>query len=85
MARHFVTIRAPNDKRLRDLQDVYQVDVFVKTAKQTAPSVFQVDGLLSDEEIDRLRAAGYEIEVGADADEAGKEKRREAGTRPPSR
>ena len=83
MARYFVTIRASDERRLRDLRDVYQADVFIKTAKQAAPGSYQVEGLLSDEEIDRLRASGYEIEVGANAEEVAREKRGEAGARPP--
>jgi hypothetical protein len=56
---------------------VYDLDVFRQTAKQTAEGGFQIEGLLTDEQVERLRAEGYEVEVGADADQLAADRRRE--------
>lgn len=67
MGDYFVRIGASSWKRLQDLQQVYHLDVFGPTAKQLADDAFEIDGLLSEDQVDQLRAAGYTVDVVADA------------------
>jgi hypothetical protein len=77
MDTYFVRIRTDTWERLRDLQQAYDLDVFRPTARQLPDGVFQIEGLLSEEQIGQLRGAGYEVEVTADADVLAKERREE--------
>ena len=63
VGRYFVKVRAESLERLRDLQRVYDADVFGHTAKERPEGGFEIDGLLSEEELDRLTALGYRVEV----------------------
>lgn len=82
MGCRFVKIRANTWERLRDLQRVYDLDVFRQSAKQMAAGLFEIQGLLSDEQIEQVRAKGYEVEVISDAEEVAKKRLKEIPRRP---
>jgi hypothetical protein len=73
MGWHFVRIRVPVWERLRDLQRVADLDVFGQTARKVEGR-FEIDGLLSDEQIEQARTEGYEVEVLRDADRLARER-----------
>lgn len=81
MGYYFVKIRTSTWERLRDLQQVYDLDVFRQTAKQLAEGVFEIHGLLSDEQIEQMRTDGYEVEVATDAEQVAKERLKEVARR----
>ncbi len=83
MGDRVVTIRTDTWDRLRDLQRVYDLDVFGQTAKQIAGRLFEIHGLLSDEQINYLTGKGYRIEVIADAGDIAKARAKEVSG-PPS-
>jgi hypothetical protein len=64
----FVRIRARRWEELRDLERVAELDVFGPTARQLDDGRFEIDGLLSDEDIEQARANGYEVDVLRDAE-----------------
>ena len=70
----FVTIRTKTLEHLRDLQRVWDLDVFRHTAKGLPGGLFEIQGLVSDEQIERLRAIGHEVVILSDADELAKER-----------
>ena len=72
MGAKFVRITAASREQLTALPELYELDVFRQTARQLADGTYTVDALLSDEEIDRLRAAGYGVEIVSDADQVAK-------------
>lgn len=74
MGHYFVKIRTTTWERLRDLQQVYDLDVFRQTARQPAEGVFEIQGLLSDAQIQRVRADGYEVEVAAAAEQVARKR-----------
>jgi hypothetical protein len=74
MGHYIVRIRTDTWDRLRDLQRLYDLDVFGQTAKQLADGSFEIQGLLPDERIEYLSGKGYRIEILADADEIAKER-----------
>ena len=74
MGHYIVRIRTDTWDRLRDLQRLYDLDVFGQTAKQLADGSFEIQGLLPDERIEYLSGKGYKIEILADADEIAKER-----------
>ncbi len=74
MSYYIVRIRTDTWDRLRDLQRLYDLDVFGQTAKQLADGSFEIQGLLPDERIEYLSGKGYRIEILADADEIAKER-----------
>jgi hypothetical protein len=53
---------------------VHDLDVFRQTAKQLADGLFEIQGLLSDEQIKHLSKKGYQIEVIADAEKIAQER-----------
>lgn len=63
MGYHLVRIRAATWDLLRDLQRVYDLDVFGRTAKQLPDGAFEIEGHLTDAEIARLVNAGYGLAV----------------------
>jgi hypothetical protein len=71
---YIVRIRTDTWDRLRDLQRLYDLDVFGQTAKQLADGSFEIQGLLPEERIEYLSGKGYRIEILADADEIAKER-----------
>lgn len=77
MGNYIVRIRTDTWDRLRDLQRLYDLDVFGQTAKQLADGSFEIQGLLPDEWIEYLSGKGYRIEITADADEIAKERRKD--------
>jgi hypothetical protein len=74
MGYYFARIRTNTWDRLRDLQRLHELDVFSQTAKKLDESLFEIQGLLSDEQIENLTRKGYQIEVIADAEEIAKER-----------
>lgn len=74
MSYYIVRIRTNTWDRLRDLQRLHDLDVFGKTAKKLDDHLFEIEGLLSDEQIENLSRKGYRIEVVADAEEIAKER-----------
>jgi hypothetical protein len=78
---YFVKIRTQTWERLRDLQQIYDLDVFGKTANQSATGGFEIQGLLADEQIEQLRADGYEIEAIGDAEQLARERLQELARR----
>lgn len=77
MAASFVRITAPHRDRLLALQDFPELDIFRHTARELADDAYTVDGLLSHEQISRLRSEGYGVELVADADQVAMERRRD--------
>jgi hypothetical protein len=71
---YLVGIRTDTWDRLRDLQRLYDLDVFGQTAKQLAHDLFEIQGILSDERIKFLSGKGYRIEILANAEEIAKER-----------
>jgi hypothetical protein len=69
-----VRIRADTWDRLRDLQRVYDLDVFRQTATQLGDTRFEIQGRLSEEQIGQLAGLGYQIETIADASKTAKER-----------
>ncbi len=65
MDRYFVVVRARSDNAMRALSR-YGYDLFASTARRDAKAVefsLQIDGLLSNEEIETLRTDGYQVDV----------------------
>jgi hypothetical protein len=77
MEYHLVRICTNTWERLRDLQRVYDLDVFRQTAKRLANGSFEIQGLLYDKQIEDLSKEGYLIEVIADAEKVAKERVKE--------
>jgi hypothetical protein len=78
---YFVKIRATTWERLRDLQQVYDLDVFSRTAKRLETGEFEIEGLLSDEQMARARADGYAVEIATDAEETARARLKEIARR----
>ncbi|HIH74255.1 MAG TPA: hypothetical protein HA306_03020 [Methanosarcina sp.] len=79
MGHYIVRIRTGTWSWLRDLQQLYDLDVFSKTAKRLNDHLFEIQGLLSDEQIENLSRKGYQIEIIAAAEEIAKERTKERG------
>ena len=79
METYFVKIRTPTWERLRDLQEVYDLDVFHQTAKRLVEGRFEIEGLLDDAQIERLQGDGFEVEITADAGQVAKERLHDVG------
>ena len=77
MGHYFVRIQTTSPEDLRQLQQLADLDIFPHTAKQLAAGAFEVEGLLSEAQIGQLRAAGYEVDVMADAEQVARERRSE--------
>lgn len=69
MRAFFVKIRTARWEGLRDLQKVYDLDVFRQTARRLVNDRFEIEGLLDEAQIERLRSDGYEVEITADAEQ----------------
>lgn len=78
MERCLVRIYAKSQESLQDLQKVYDLDVFRTTAKKIG-SEFVVEALISKQEIGRLSAEGYRVDILTDAEMLGSERRKEVG------
>ncbi len=78
MGRFVVRIRAASLERLQDLQRIFNVDV-VRASGRRIESGFSVEALVSEEEIETLREEGYQVEVVEDAEEVGRQRRKEVG------
>ncbi len=64
--RFFVTVIAPSREALQALRQ-HDLDLFKPTAKPKEAGEFEVDGLLTLEEIGQLASAGYRVVVHEDA------------------
>lgn len=84
MKYYFVYIYANTLNHLHDLQKVYKLDINRITAKQLPEGRFEVQGLLSDEEIERIRSDGYDVEVIEDSEDMAGEVREDIGKRAPN-
>lgn len=62
-----VLIRARTREKLREL-DAFHLDLKHRGARQEAAGRFVVPALLSEEQLERVKAAGYEVIILADAD-----------------
>lgn len=74
MGYYIVRIRTDTWDRLRDLQSLYDLDVFGQTAKQLEDGSFEIQGVLSKEQIGVLSEKGYRIEILEDAEKIAKER-----------
>ncbi len=81
---YLVKIRTDTWDRLRDFQRDYDLDVFRQTAKQLADGSFEIQGLLSDKQIQDLSKLGYMIEVVADPGKIAKKRVKEVSGPPSS-
>lgn len=79
MTSYFVRIEATDLDGLRQMRQSADLDIFRHTARRRGAEAFEVEGLLSEAQIERLRAAGYRVEVMADADEVARQRRAEIG------
>jgi hypothetical protein len=61
-SRFFVTVYAESSQGLQDLRR-YDFDLFRATARADAPGRFQIEGLLTLEEVRRLVVDGYSVLV----------------------
>lgn len=88
MGHYIVRIRTDTWDRLRDLQRLYDLDIFGQTAKQLDDGSFEIQGVLPDEWIEYLSGKGYQIEILADAEEIAKERAKDVaglGSQPGNR
>jgi hypothetical protein len=53
---------------------VYKLDIFRHTARQLKSGGFEVQGLLSEEDIEKLRTHQYDVSIDGDAEKAAKER-----------
>ncbi|ALK06442.1 MAG: hypothetical protein ACHQXK_08755 [Methanosarcina thermophila] len=74
MGHYIVRIHTDTWDRLRDLQSLYDLDVFGKTAKQLVDGSFEVQGILSEKRIRILSEKGYRIEILNDVEKVAKER-----------
>ncbi len=74
MGYYIVKIRTDKLDQLHDLQRLHDLDVFRQTAKQLDDRLFEIQGLLSEEQIECLSKKGYKIEIIGDAEEIAKER-----------
>lgn len=74
MGNYIVRIRTSTWDLLRDLQRLHDLDVFGKTAKKLDEHLFEIEGLLSEEQIENLSKKGYQIEVIDDAEKMARER-----------
>lgn len=74
MGYYIVRVHTDTWDRLRELQSLYDLDVFGQTAKQLADGSFEIQGALSEERIEHLSEKGYRIEILADAEKIAKER-----------
>jgi hypothetical protein len=84
MGYYIVRIRTDTWDKLRDLQRVHDLDVFRQTAKQLADRLFEIQGLLSVEQIERLSDIGYRINAISDAEKIARERSNEVSQHPSS-
>jgi carboxypeptidase T len=76
MAKFIVRITARSYEQLRGL-DKYHLDLKKRTARQEGTDRFIVTGILSDEQIQQVKSAGYTVEVLSDLSQMSKERTQE--------
>jgi hypothetical protein len=62
MDRFFVKVYTQSKRALLDLQK-YELDLFRSTARSAGPTSFDIDGLLTMEQVERLVRDGYSVLV----------------------
>jgi carboxypeptidase T len=80
MAKFIVRITARSYEQLRGL-DKYHLDLKKRTARQEGTDRFIVTGILSDEQIQQVKSAGYTVEVLSDLSQMSKERTQEVSLR----
>jgi phosphoribosyl-dephospho-CoA transferase len=76
MGRYLVEIKAVSLERLHDLQRIFDIDV-ARTTSRHLDSGFIVEALVSEAEVEQLRREGYELKTIQDAEEVGRQRRKE--------
>lgn len=84
MKSYFVKIRCATWQRLRDLQQVYGLDVFGRSARKVPEDSFEIQGLLSEDQIRRIQADGYEVKIMKDADQLARDRLTDVGRHDPN-
>ena len=77
----FAKIRAPTWEMLQDLQRVHDLDLARQTARRLPDGEYEVDGLLSEEQTERLRQDGFQVEITSDAGEVAAQRLKELGSK----
>jgi hypothetical protein len=77
MRHYLATIRSDTWERLWDLQKVYDLDIVRSTARKLGDGLFAIQAILSEKQIEQLRADAYEVEIIADAELIAEERKRE--------
>ena len=76
MSKFIVRITARSYEQLRSL-DKYQLDLKKRTARLEGTDKFIVTGILTEEQINQVKAAGYTVEILSDLSHAGEERTQE--------
>ena len=76
MAKFIVRITARSYEQLRGL-DKYNLDLKKRTARQEGTDRFIVTGILTEEQINQVKSAGYVVEILSDLSQASKERTQE--------
>lgn len=71
-----VRIRGNSHEKLLMLEK-FNLDLQYRVAKKTDEDYYEVSGILTDNQIDKIKQAGYHIEVIDDLDTIAKERRKE--------
>src|SRR5919202_795355 len=73
MPKSLVRITAGSYEQLRDL-DKYNLDLKKRTAREEDDNRFVVVGILSEQQIEQVRSAGYTVEILSDLSQMGRER-----------
>src|SRR5919202_3215413 len=73
MPKSLVRITAGSYEQLRDL-DKYNLDLKKRTAREEDANRFVVVGILSEQQIEQVRSAGYTVEILSDLSQMGRER-----------
>ena len=76
MTKFLVKITCKSYEKLLDL-DNFNLDLNKHTARKEDGNKFVVSGILTDEEIQKVKSTDYEVEILSDLTQAGKERSRE--------
>jgi hypothetical protein len=78
MPRYRITISSPSGKAMTDLVLKHKIPVFDHGARRKEGG-FSVGAIVPEDDIQRLRDAGYTVEQHEDVDEAGAARQKEVG------
>src|SRR6476469_1535076 len=76
MARFIVRIITDSYEKLREL-DKFHLDLKERSARQEDTNKFIVTGILNDDQIQKVKSAGYQVEILSDLSQASKERIKE--------